>query len=207
MESKTDVEMEKMEIETETEAETGTEKARENRENQEAWYVIQVTTGQEETVRNWILKTMQMDIVSECFIPLRERKIKCQGTWKLIRERLFPGYVFVVTAKPEKLLRILKVTSQFTRLLGTTAIGFLPLSRNEIAFLRHFGDANHVSGLSQVTIEEGNQVRIVSGTLLGYEGQIKKINLHKRIAIVQIEWMGQYVDLYLGIEILDKIEK
>lgn len=168
------------------------------------WYVVQVIGGQEQATRQVILNFCGGEI-EDCFIPMRERSVKYRGTWKLVQEKLFPGYVFVVTEDADMLWRELKKVPRFTRMLGKTDSGFLALSEQEIEFIRRFGDEDHISHPSQVLIEEGQRVRIVSGNLLDYEGQILRYNLHKRIAVVRIDFMGSSVDVHLGIEILEKI--
>ena len=59
--------------------------------------------------------------------------------------------------------------------------------------------------LSQVSFDENDQVVIVSGPLKGMEGHVKKINLHKRVAEVEVEFMGRKTDFYLGIEIVERL--
>ena len=59
--------------------------------------------------------------------------------------------------------------------------------------------------MSQVAVGEGRQVRILSGPLKNLEGKIQKINLHKRIAIVETEFMGNRSLLHLGIEIVNEV--
>ena len=39
------------------------------------------------------------------------------------------------------------------------------------------------------------------------QGQIRKINLHKRRAEVEVDFMNQKTVIHLGIEILEKSEK
>jgi transcriptional antiterminator NusG len=60
-------------------------------------------------------------------------------------------------------------------------------------------------GLSQVMMK-GDQITILSGPLKSMEGRIKKVNLHKRIAEVEVEFMGRKTILYLGIELVGKKE-
>ena len=59
--------------------------------------------------------------------------------------------------------------------------------------------------ISKIMIEERNQIRILSGPLKNLEGQIKKVNLHKRIAEVEMEFMGNQTVIHLGIDIMEKI--
>ncbi|MGN0803396.1 MAG: antiterminator LoaP [Candidatus Faecivicinus sp.] len=170
------------------------------------WYVIQTMSGQERAVRA-LIETWgdaRPGLVEQCFIPMRERTVKYQGSWKLVEEKLFPGYVFVVTQDARRLYRMLKEMPRFARLLSAGTSEFVPLSQAEIDFIQGFGDDGHVVRLSQVEVVEGSRVRIVSGALLNCEGQIAKVNLHKRIAEVRTEFMGQPVKVFLGIELLGR---
>ena len=149
------------------------------------WYVIQTVGGQEQAVRALIERRSSGDasnLVEQCFIPMRERTVKRGGEWKLVQEKLFPGYVFVVTEDAQKLLQNLKSLPRFTRLLGTGANEFVPLRPEEIAFLQRFEDSGHIARLSKVEVVEGGRIRILSGALLNCEGMITKVHLQKRVA-------------------------
>lgn len=176
-----------------------------NRAKTTDWYVVQVVGGQEQIVRRLILNQSLCQI-EECFIPMRERKIKYKGKWQFVKERILPGYVFIITKNPEEVFQSLKQIPRFTSLLGKTDAGFIALNEQEVNFLSRFGDSEHVSHLSTVMVEEGNKVRILEGNLLNYEGEIVKINLHKRVAIVRVPFMGSSVDVHLGIEIVEKVD-
>ena len=64
-------------------------------------------------------------------------------------------------------------------------------------------DESNEVGLSQVTAE-GDAVVVLSGPLKSMEGRIKKLNLHKRIAEIEVEFMNRKTILHLGIEIVGK---
>ena len=171
------------------------------------WYVIQTVGGQEQAVRRMIEHQHSGDRggqVEQCFIPMRERTVKRGGEWRLVQEKLFPGYVFVVTEDAQKLLQSLKSILRFTRLLGTGTNEFVPLEPEEIAFLQRFEDSGHVARLSKVEVVEGGRIRILSGALLNCEGMITKVHLHRRVAEVRTQFMGRTVDLYLGFELLGR---
>ena len=171
------------------------------------WYVIQTVGGQEQAVRALIERHLSGEgdgQVEQCFIPMRERTVKRGGEWKLVQEKLFPGYVFVVTEDARKLLQNLKTLPRFTRLLGTGASEFVPLQPEEIAFLQRFEDSGHIARLSKVEVVEGGRIRILSGALLNCEGMITKVHLHKRVAEVRTQFMGRTVNLYLDFELLGR---
>ena len=172
------------------------------------WYVIQTVGGQEQAVRRLIEHQLSVAgtdlVVEQCFIPMRERTVKRGGEWRLIQEKLFPGYVFVITEDVQQLLKKLKSLPRFTRLLGAGANEFVPLRPEEIAFLQRFEDSGHVARLSKVEVVEGGRIRILSGALLNCVGMITQVHLHKRVAEVRMQFMGRTVDLYLGFELLGK---
>lgn len=153
-------------------------------------------------IKKWINKS-HGDLSEECFIPMRDRRIKHDGRWNLVQEKLIPGYVFIVTIQPEEVFHSLKVIPHLTKLLGADD-GFTPLTDHEVVFLKRFGDKDHLVHLSEAIVEAANQVRILSGNLKNYEGEVIKVNLHKRSAIVRISFMGATTDIYLGIDIVEK---
>ena len=132
---------------------------------------------------------------------------KIDGKWNVIKEKLFPGYVFIVTDNPEKVFLKLKNVPKLTKLLGDNEGSFIPLKEKEVYFIQRWGGKDHVANISKVMVEKGNKVRILEGNLKDYEGEIIKVNLHKRIAVVRTTFMGSTTDVHMGIEILEKEEQ
>ena len=58
-------------------------------------------------------------------------------------------------------------------------------------------------GLSQIQAE-GDAITILSGPLKNMEGYIRKIHLHRRIAEVEVDFMGRKTVIHLGIEMVGK---
>ncbi|MCI6677330.1 MAG: antiterminator LoaP [Clostridiales bacterium] len=170
------------------------------------WYVIQVKSGQESLTCQLIRTIITNGELIDCFFPQRERMRKINGAWGVIKEKLFPGYVFVVTDNPEEIFLKLKSVPKLTKLLGDNQGTFIPLQEKEIYFIQRWGGNDHVASISKVMIEKGNKVKILEGNLKDYEGEIVKVNLHKRIAVVRTTFMGSTTDVHMGIEILQKQE-
>ena len=63
------------------------------------WYVIQVYTGQEMEIARQCRERVAEE-GEDVFVPLAERIKKSGGEIALVKERLFPGYVFIETEKP-----------------------------------------------------------------------------------------------------------
>lgn len=118
------------------------------------------------------------------------------------KKHLFPGYVFVVTEDIEELHEMLKRVMGMTRLLGVGE-DIVPLTEEEVQFLKRFGGEEQVVEMSEGIIEN-SETKILSGPLVGMEGTIRKIDRHKRKAWIEIEMFGRMQLVQVGLEILWK---
>ncbi|MCD7764295.1 MAG: KOW motif-containing protein [Lachnospiraceae bacterium] len=76
----------------------------------------------------------------------------------------------------------------------------IPLSDEEVDFLLRFGGEEQVVEISK-GVFEGSRVKVISGPLVGKEGLIKKIDYHKRKAILEVEMFGRKQQIRLGLEV------
>lgn len=171
------------------------------------WYVVQVKTGSEESVRKQYMRLYeerrQDDMPQEpCFIPRYERMKRYQGTWHKERQILFPGYVFVISSDLEQMKGCLQRVIGLTKLLGMGGT-VIPLTEEEVSFLVQFGGDDHVVTMSR-GIVEGTQVIVTEGPLKGQEGLIRKIDRHKRKAWIEIKMFGRMQRVEVGMEVLEK---
>lgn len=165
------------------------------------WYVVQVMSGQEHAVAEFCKARIVQD-TEEVFIPLYERSKKIKGTWQVCRYVLFPGYVFFASDDVEDLFNRLKEVPKLTKILRT-GDEFTPLHRDEVEFLMRYGGRKHVVELSLGYIE-GDNVVITDGPMKDWEGRLKKINRHKRIAIIDVPMFGRTTEITVGLEVIDK---
>lgn len=166
------------------------------------WYVLQVRTGTEENIRLQCRSNISETVLSHCFIPYYEEKKRIRGEWTIQKKVLFPGYVFVVTEKVEKLYKDLKDVIGLTKLIGTGQ-EIVPITDEERQFLVSFGGADQIVGMSEGIIDQ-SKVIVTSGPLKGKEGYIKKIDRHKRKAWLEVSMFGRIQDVQVGLEITEK---
>lgn len=173
------------------------------------YYVIQVAPGMEEKTETLIQRRVESRLYSRCFHPVRHIRKKFHGEWRDQHEKLLPGYVFITSDSIRELYWELRKVPLLTKLLGKNEEQFTALLDGEVKWLEQLMgttvDESNEVGLSQVAAE-GDTVIILSGPLKSMEGYIKKINLHKRIAEVEVEFMKRKTILHLGIEIVRKKE-
>lgn len=178
-----------------------------NDDSVDNWYVIHTISGREHNLIQFIESNIDSNLVKECFVPKRERSKKFNGKRQTITERLFPGYVFVITPKPEQLFFELKQYPNFSKILCDSEYTFASLNEKEIDFIRRIGNGrpDHTIKISTVDFNIGDNVVYIEGDLKSFEGEIKKFDKHKRQAVVETEMFGRTVEVYLGFDFLQKI--
>lgn len=166
------------------------------------WYVIQTFGGQEERTAGMIRKLVVPGCLEECFVPRRERLKKFGGCWNKVEEVLFGGYVFVISHRPGQLYEELKRIPRLSRLLGREEDCFFPLGERDERLVRGIGGRKHHTPLSRIVLEEGKKIHVIEGPLKDYVGNVVKVNPHKREVVVQVEFMGRPVELFMGVEMV-----
>ena len=173
------------------------------------YYVIQVKTGKEETMIEDIKKQLKNLSNYDVFAPYRKALRKYKGVMKEIKERCFPGYVFVNTDKPKELFEALYWTPGFTKLLGREGLtnNFVPLDKDESRMIDilYSQNSDHVTEISNIEVKEGQIIKVLDGPLLGLETQIKKVNVHKRMVAIEFMMCGRLVEAQIGISLVTDI--
>ena len=167
------------------------------------WYVVQVRSGREEKIINACHLYVDASALEECFLPRFQRMKKIRGQWQEVEEVLFPGYLFFISDDVTKLYQELKKIPDLTKLLGKREQEFFPLPEEEVAFLKSFGKEDHVVDLS-IGYIEGEKIMVTSGPMKGKEGLIRKIDRHKRLAFIEVEFLGELRSAKVGLEIISK---
>ena len=69
------------------------------------YFVIQVMSKTENALMNQIKNNFDSSLVSDVFIPIKERMKKINGKWVKTEEKIFPGYIFIETSKPKEVAK------------------------------------------------------------------------------------------------------
>lgn len=166
------------------------------------WYVVQVQTGAERRMVG-VLERMAADELEECFCPAFATQKKVRGAWVDVQERLFPGYVIVVTRDVGALRRKLTGVGEFTRLLGMGE-GFTPLSASERAWISAATDRGRRVMPMSMGVAEGDRVRVVSGPLRGHEAWIAGVDRRRSLAFIEMDMFGRHIKTKIGLAVLRK---
>ena len=171
--------------------------------NSMKWYVGQVRSGHERKIVEKCRTMISKDVLQDCFIPEYIRKKKYMGSWHDVKDILFKGYIFMITDQIDQLNIELKKIPDFVKVIGKKKADIFPLNEEEVAFMKSFGKENHVVEMSTGFIQ-GEQIFITEGPLQGKEGQIIRIDRHKRVAYLQLSMFNKDTTTKVGLEIISK---
>ena len=170
------------------------------------YYVIQTAPGGEAKAKQMIERLINKELFDQCFFLTRDTKKKYHGEWKTVTEKLLPGYVFIRTDAVEVLYRATRRVPALIKFLGKDEDSIVPISPEETAWVERLVKHGAHIPASKIDISEGDKVTILTDPLKDLEGYIKKLNLHKRVAEVEVAFMGRKTVLYLGIEMVEKTD-
>lgn len=164
------------------------------------WCVLYVERGGEAGAEAFLDGFLPESLHARCFHLTRSRKKKYGGRWRTVQEVLFPGYVFIETDHPEAVHQELeKVPGRGLLFARDGAVH--TLEEGEADFLGKISDEAGKIGISRVSVSGGGEVRYLQGPLTRAAGQMRKVDLHRRTAQVETDFLGEKHLLYLGIEI------
>ena len=167
------------------------------------WYVMQVLTGEEKNTIDMCVIIVKESKLHDFFMPEVERRMKFHGQWKDVRRPMFPGYIFINTEHIDELYEELKKVPKLTKVLSADHI-ITPVLRKEEDFIRRITNTNHVAEVS-VGYIEGARLIIEQGPMVGMEGYVKKIDRHRRQAVLELEMFGSMTEVTMGLEVLRKV--
>ncbi len=170
------------------------------------WYVLQTMTGQEEELVQLVKERVPSNLYEECFVAYYERIWRKQQKSIIHVERLFPGYVFIISDKPERLYLSLKDIPVMAKLLSDGNFGFLPIRREEEAFFQDILSKERIVRLSYVETDEDGSICQITGPIEKYAGQVERYQFKKRYAIVSFPMMGEKRTAALGILLKEDIK-
>lgn len=164
-------------------------------------FVVQVMVGKEMGMLELCRKCLDVSSYTELFVPRYVAKRRYQGAWHDVLKELFPGYIFIASDGVKDVHRqILHLPKTFL----TGDYELLPVGSEEEMFFRSLLDESYVIRMSQGLIIE-KEIWITSGVLKQHKDKIRKIDRHKRVAILSAHLLGREVTMEAGLEVIQKI--
>lgn len=168
------------------------------------WFVFSVVTGRENKVSEFLIREGL-----NSFIPKVENFFISKEYGRKQIRPMFPGYVLVET--DIDCIEFITTANEITyrnkyikTILEKKNPYSMALTQAEKDFLLTFCDDEYLVGES-IGYIEGDRAVVTEGPLKGHDGKITYVNRHKRIARIEVPFLGQMREVQLALTILTKL--
>lgn len=173
------------------------------------WYVVHTYSGYENKVKANLEKrveTMAMqDKIFRVVVPEEEETEVKNGKTKVLKRKVFPGYVLVELIMTDDSWYVVRNTPGVTGFVGSAGSGSkpTPLLPEEVkVILKHMGmEERRVD----VDFEVGETVTVKEGPFANFTGKIEEIDQDKGRAKVLVSMFGRETPVDLVFTQIDKI--
>ena len=173
------------------------------------WYVINTYSGHENKVKanleHRIESMNQRQRFRRVVVPT-EQVIETKDGQKVQTEkRVLPGYVLVNMDMNPDAWTVVKNTPGVTGFVGAGATP-APLSQPEVDRILHTASALGPAARTQVEFQLGESVKITSGPLADFDGEITDVNADQQKLQVMVNIFERQVPVEVGFENVKKLD-
>jgi transcription termination/antitermination protein NusG len=170
------------------------------------WYVINTYSGHENKVKQNLehrIETMgERQRVRQVVVPTEQVSELKDGQRVAVEKRTMPGYVLVQMEMSDDAWTLVKNTPGVTGFVGSRNKP-IPLSQPEVDQLLHRETAERPRSRAQFTV--GETVKVISGPLSDFSGEIAEINEDAAKLKVLVSIFGRETPVEVGYDQVKKI--
>ncbi|WP_273887748.1 transcription termination/antitermination protein NusG [Rubrobacter naiadicus] len=173
------------------------------------WYVVNTYSGHENKVKTTLERRIESLGLRRYFGEIRiptENVVEIKNGKKVPTvQRQFPGYILVNMEMNDDTWQVVRQTPGVTQIVGAGDKP-VPLSRAEVERLLHPGEVETREKVkTTVEYEIGETVRVVSGPLSDFTGQISDINVDQSRLKVMVSIFGRETPVELSFNQVAKL--
>jgi len=174
------------------------------------WYVINTYSGHEKKVKHNIehrVATMeQQSNIRQVVVPTEQVSEMKNGQKVQTERRTMPGYVLVNMEMNDDSWSLVKNTPGVTGFVGAGAKP-VPLAQPEVDRILHTGAGDGAARpRTQVEYQLGESVKVTSGPLSDFDGEIVEVNADAQKLKVLVDIFERQVPVELGFDQVKKID-
>ena len=170
------------------------------------WYVIHTYSGYENKVKTNLehrIESMGMeDKIFQVLVPMEDEIEIRQGQRHTVQKKVYPGYVLVEMILDPDSWFVVRNTPGVTGFVGASNQP-VPLNQGEVDRLLHRETAERPRTRAQFSI--GESVKVVSGPLSDFSGEISEINEDASKLKVLVSIFGRETPVEVGFDQVKKI--
>lgn len=158
------------------------------------WYVIHTLTGQEDKVKAGIEAKLQegalKDKVFHVLIPTEQVSEVKDGKKRISLRKFFPGYVLVEMDLDDDVWYLIRNMTGVTGFIGSKTKP-IPLLDSEVKQIIKQTEERKEKPTPKVIFEKGDNVKIIEGPFINFNGTIEEVNPDKGKVKVMVSIFGR----------------
>ncbi|MCA1057157.1 transcription termination/antitermination protein NusG [Rossellomorea aquimaris] len=173
------------------------------------WYVVHTYSGYENKVKANLEKRVEsmgmQDKIFRVLVPEEEETDIKNGKKKVVKKKVFPGYVIVEIVMTDDSWYVVRNTPGVTGFVGSTGSGSkpTPLLPEEVTYLlKQMGMSDKKI---EVDFELGETVKVNEGPFANFTGTIEEIDSAKAKVKVHVNMFGRDTPVELDFSQIDKL--
>ena len=173
------------------------------------WYAINTYSGHENKVKanleHRIDSMGQQPRFRRVVVPTEQEIVNKDGQKVQQEKRVLPGYVLVNMDLNDDAWSVVKNTPGVTGFVGAGAKP-VPLAQSEVDRILHTGTGAGERPRTQVQFSLGESVKVTSGPLSDFDGEIVDVNPDQQKLKVLVDIFERQVPVELGFDQVKKID-
>ena len=173
------------------------------------WYVINTYSGHENKVKtnleHRIISMNQGPRFRRVVVPTEQVIETKDGQKVQIEKRVLPGYVLVNMDLNDEAWTVVKNTPGVTGFVGAGSKP-VPLAQPEVDRILHTGAGAESRPRAQFEFQLGESVKITSGHLSDFDGEIVDVNADQQKLKVLVDIFERQVPVELGFDQVKKLD-
>ena len=172
------------------------------------WYIVHSQTGFEDRVKqaleNRIMLTGVQEYISKIIIPTEQVSEIRAGKKRVSQRKFFPGYILINMDLNDSVYSVIKSTPGVTGFIGAGKKP-TPLSEEEAEAILKRIEETQVKPSPKIVFEKGEQIRVVQGPFVNFNGTIEEIHPEKGKLKASVSIFGRSTPVELEYWQVEKI--
>ncbi|AGK51877.1 transcription termination/antitermination protein NusG [Bacillus sp. 1NLA3E] len=173
------------------------------------WYVVHTYSGYENKVKANLEKRVESmgmaDLIFRVIVPEEEETDFKNGKKKVVKRKVFPGYVLVEIVMTDDSWYVVRNTPGVTGFVGSSGSGSKPtplLDEEVVVILKRMGvEETRID----INFELGETVRVKEGPFANFTGSIEEIEKDKSKLKVLVNMFGRDTPVELDFTQIEKL--
>jgi len=172
------------------------------------WYVIHIHSGFENKVKIRLEREIKLanmeDFVSQILIPAENVVEVKSGQKKVSSRKFFPGYILIEMEMNDEIWQLIRNIHGVSGFIGNKEKA-VPLSEKEIQKIFEKLKEKEEKPKPKVMFDKGENVRIIEGPFVDFNGEIEEISPEKGRLKVMVSIFGRSTPVELESWQVEKI--